>query len=338
MRFLALLAALALVPTGAFALSTSAHQPSVAAPLGQRALVAMSSPLHLHPWLSPGRTTLQTGATAVPTGGTATPVPSTTPVATTTPVTTTPVATGTITNYADPVNLLNNMIQVYQQVRSAHFQLVTNDEQPKQEKLHIGVTGDVTCKGPALKGHLSARDTQEATNKVSELSLNFIVVKKAAYQKSKSTKGQWKKISAKLLAKDFGISADNVLLCPSSSSSSGGSSSGNNSTIKNLVNLGPATFQGHTVWHIQATEVSTDSSNQQVQGTLDLLIDQARYVPYEIMYTATNQGVTQIQKQILTKFGEKLTIKAPKIAKKASHKAASHKKTSHKKTTHKKKP
>ncbi len=337
MRYLALLAALALLPTGAFALSTSGHQ-RAAAPLGERAILSMASPLHLHPWLSTRRTTLQTGATAVPTG-TATPLPSTTPVATatpgttTTPVpTTTPVATGTATTYPDPVTLLRKMVLVYEQVRSDHFVLVTNLNQPNTEKLHLTATGEATCKGPSLRGHVSAKDTKEATSKVSTLSVSFIIINKTAYQKSKSTKGLWKKISPAAFSQ-LGIAADNVLLCPSSQSGSGGSGT---SQFKNLVNLGPGTFRGRPVWRIQAEEIGTGSNGQQSQGTFGLLVDQTRYLPYVQTYSGTDQNVKISQKETLTKFGEKLNIKAPKIAKpKAKH---STKKSSSKKTKHKKKP
>lgn len=321
-RSLALLAALALVPTGAFALTMPGQAHPHASPLGERALLAEASPLHLNPWLSTGPKPLQTGSTPVPTAGTTTPtpvatetstpvtpVPTTTPVATSTSVVT---PTGTTTTYPDPVTLLRDTILVYQQIRSAHFEIVTDGDQPNIEKLHLDAVGDVTCKGPSLRGHVSAKDTLEATKKVNTLSVDFVIVKKNAYQRSKSTKNQWKK-TAQSNFSQLGISADNLLLCPSSSSGSSGSGSGNNQ-FKNLVNLGPATFQGHAVWHIQAREVTTGSSGEPVKGTFNLYIDQKHYLPYEQAYSQTDQGVKLNQKQILTKFGEKLTIKAPKVA------------------------
>lgn len=45
------------------------------------------------------------------------------------------------------------------------------------------------------RGHVYAKDTKEATNTVSTLSVNVIIIKKNAYQKSKSTKGRWQKTS-----------------------------------------------------------------------------------------------------------------------------------------------
>lgn len=306
--------------------------------------MAMASPLRLHPWLSGRPTTLQTGATATAAPATATPVAATaTPVAgTATPspsptagASPTPVATGTVTatpTFPDPVTLLQNTVAVYQKIRTAHFELVTNGNQPGTEKLHLDAKGDVSCKGPTLKGHVSAKDTIETTSKVSTLSVNFIIVKNTAYQRSKSTKNKWRKTSAAAFTQ-LGISADNLLLCPSSQSGSSSGSSGGNSQFKDLVNLGPATFQGHAVWHIRATETSTGSSGQPANGTFDLLLDQSRYFPYESTYSQTDQGVSLMQKQVLTKFGEKLSISAPRVATKTSHKKTTRKTTTRKKTT-----
>lgn len=339
MRSLAILAALALIPTGAFALSVPGQTHPSASPLGERALLAEASPLHLHSWFLPSHTLLQTGSTPVPTSGTpaptvtpsetatpvATPVPSTTAVTTATP-------TSTVTPYPDPVNLLKKTAVVYEGIRSAHFEIISDGNQPKVEKVHLDVVGDVTCTGPSLQGHVSAKDTVVAGNKVSNLSLSFIIVRKAAYQKSQSTKNQWKKTTTSNFTR-LGISADNLLICPSNSSgsSSGGSSGSSGGQFKNLVNLGPATFQGHAVWHIRATEVTTDTSGRSVKVTFNLFIDRTNHLPYEQTYKQTDQGVTVTQKEILTKFGEKLHIKAPAVAKAAAKKSAT------KKTTPKKK-
>jgi hypothetical protein len=266
----------------------------------------MASPLKLRPWLSRGITTLQTGGTATPTTGTSTPTatPSPTPAATGTPS-----ATATATTYPDPVTLLRNSGLVFSQIRSAHFELVTDGDQTGIEKVHIDIVGDVTCKGPSLKGHITGTDTLEATSQVSKLNLQFIIVKKKAYQKDKATKERWKKGSYSNFV-NLGVSADQLLLCPNSQTSSSGGSS---TQLKDLVDLGPSTFQGHAVWHIQGIETGTDANGQPVQGTLDLYISQDHYLPYLSTYTQNSNGVSLFQKEIMTKFGEKLKIKAPKV-------------------------
>ncbi len=309
MKPLAFIAALALIPTGALALSLPQHHLNSGAPLGERAILANASPLHLRPWMAGNLSPLQTGATSTATTATATPVPTGTAV----PVPT-GTAAGTPNTYPDPVTLLGDSGLVFQQIRTAHFELQTDGDQTGIEKLQIDITGDVTCKGPSLKGHLLATDTLEATSQVKKLNVSFILIKKKAFEKSKSTKGRWKKGVYKSYT-DLGASADNLLLCPSTASSSGSGSS-SSSQLKNLVDLGPSTFQGVSVWHIQGTEVGTDASGQPVSGTLDLYISQDHYLPYLSTYTQNTNGVALVQKEIMTKFGEKLKIRAPKIGSK----------------------
>jgi hypothetical protein len=81
------------------------------------------------------------------------------------------------------------------------------------------------------------------------------------------------------------------------------------------VNLGPSKFQGNDVWHVRATDVSVDAQGQTTEQTLDFLIGQKPFLPYVFSVTLndTQSNTTLVEKQILTKFGKKVQVKAPKV-------------------------
>jgi hypothetical protein len=234
-------------------------------------------------------------STPVP-GGTQTPTPSPTPAATST--------------YPDPNTILQNTFSVYQLLRSVHYELVTDGEQTSIEKVHLDAKGDVTCKNSSISGRLTGSDTLEGTSQTTTLDVRYIQIKKKVWLKSKQSHSRWAAGTPKDLSQ-FGITVNNILFC-SSSTSSGGT---NNTAIKDLTNVGPDTFQGVAVWHIRATQVTVDSTGKTSEATLDFLISQDHFLPYVFTVTIddTVNHVTLVQKQILTQFGKKVNIKAPKI-------------------------
>lgn len=250
----------------------------------------------------------QTGAnptvTAAP-GTTAT--PGTTP----TPVTPSP----TVSPYPDPQPILQSTLDVYSRVTSAHYDYLTTGNQTGVEQLRVDAAGDATCKGPSLNAHVVGKDTKLVEAQTQTVDARFIVIKNRAFEKAKATKNKWKAIKVAQVKVFQFITIDQPLICPSSSSTSGGSGSGGNVSIKDVVNLGPSTFNGKAVWHLRATEVAIDSTGAEQDAQLDFLVSQKGYLPYVFNLTQTDpaHGVTLSQKQTLTKFGKKVTIKAPKV-------------------------
>ncbi|GAC1513763.1 MAG: hypothetical protein NVS2B16_19370 [Chloroflexota bacterium] len=241
------------------------------------------------------------------------PVPTATlPAATATlpAATATPVAT--ISPYPDPQPILQSTFNVYSQITRAHFDYLTTGEQTGVEKLNVDAAGDATCKGPAYAAHVTAKDVRQA--QTTSLKVKFIVVKKLAFKKGKATKNKWAKIKPSQV-KVFGITVDQPLNCATAPATSGGSGSSNNVSIKDVVNLGPGTFNGEAVWHLRATEVATDATGAQQSAQLDFLISQKGSLPYVFSLTEADptHNVTLSQRQTLTKFQEKITIKAPKV-------------------------
>ena len=248
----------------------------------------------------------QTGGN--PTATTATPGTAATPGTT---ATVGPTPSTTSSPYPDPVPILQSTIDVYGKVARAHFQVVTDAEQTNVERLHVDARGDASCKGPSFKAQVTAKDTSLKNKQSKSASVRFVVIKNQGYYKVKGA--AWKKIKPSNITV-YSIPIEQPLICQSSSSGSSGSgSSSNNTQIKDVTNLGPDTFQGIPVWHIRATEVNTDTNGTQSEATLDFLISQKGSLPYVLSFKAvdTQQKVTITQKQTLTKFGEKLTIKAP---------------------------
>lgn len=245
-----------------------------------------------------------------------TPTPTGTPVATDTP---TPGPTSNPA-YPDPVTILQNSFSVYGLLNGVHFENITDGDQQGTVSLHIDAKGDATCKGPSLKASVTGKETLEGTSQSKSSKFNLIQVKNKYFLKSKSTKNVWKKSTAKG-ATIFSFTIDNPLACQSASSGSGsGSGSGSSGTpttqIKDLTNAGPDTVAGVSVWHIKATEVDVDpTTGQTTQALLDYYIGQQHPLPYKYLATVddTVNGIKLSFQQLLGKFGEKVTIKAPTI-------------------------
>jgi hypothetical protein len=222
--------------------------------------------------------------------------------------------------YPDPVTLLQNAFNLYGQLNRVHFENITDGDQQGTVKLHIDAVGDATCTGPSLKVKVTGKETLEGTSQSNSSNFNLIQVKNAFYKKSKSTKNVWKKIAAKN-ATVFSFTVDNYagnpLVCPGTNSGSGSGSSTPTPTtqFKDVTNLGPDTVAGVSVWHIQLTEVVVDSTGATSQAVLDYYVGQQHPLPYKYLATVddTTGGVKLVFQQLLGKFGEKITIKAPKV-------------------------
>lgn len=223
--------------------------------------------------------------------------------------------------YPDPVTLLQNSFSVFGALTGVHFENITDGDQQSTVKLHIDALGDATLKGCSLKAKVTGKETLEGTSQSRSTNFNVIQIKNAYYKKGKSTKNVWKKSTASATAA-FTFPVQNPLNCPASTNSSGsGTGTGTGSTsatsqIKDLTNLGPDKVAGVSVWHVQATEVDVDpTTGATTQALLDYYIGQAHPLPYKYSATVndTTNGIKLVFQQILGKFGEKVTIKAPTV-------------------------
>jgi len=283
------------------------HSQSAGLPhLGQLSAFRVPYANHLHVlW---GDRLLQTGGTATP----ATPVASPTAVPTGT-------AVAGCSTCPDPVTLLNNTISVYGQITSAHFDLITDGVQTGIEHLHIDATGDANCKGPSMTAHVTGSDVLLGTSQSRKVNEYITQIKNTIYIKptTGTKKGTWTKSKSQQL-QVFSFPIGNPLLCSATTGGGSGSGSGSTTTsdqLKDVVNLGGDTFQGIKVWHVRATDVSVDANGQTSQAQLDFFISQDHFLPYKFTVTVADstQNITVVQSQVLTKFGKKVTVKAPKI-------------------------
>ncbi len=281
-------------------------------PVSLQHLLAQGDVPHIHGLGVQWRASpLQVGATAT---ATRTAAPAAT--ATATPVPPTPAASPTASNYPDPVTLLKNTVDKYSRIHTARYEVVTDAAQTGQETIHVDAKGDASCKGPSLTATVSAKDTFAGSTQSRSFKGKFIVVKSKAWLKAKLTKSVWKKIKISQV-KVFGFTIDQPLVCPSSPSNSGSGSS-TTTQLKDLVNSGPETFQGVPVWHLHGTEVSINAQGATSEAALDFLVGQQAFLPYVLTVTVddSTNHFTITQKQILTHFGERVSIKAPKVGSK----------------------
>lgn len=248
-----------------------------------------------------------TAATSTPTTSpTAGPTASPTPVLTPTPA------------YPDGATVLQNALTVYASIKSAHVKLVTVATKPDVEVLTITGTGNAFCKNLSLSLKVTGVAKLLATGRQSKTVLQFAQKGKTTLEKKSGSKAVWKKANPNTVTLyGFPYPIGNPLACPSTSGggSGNGSSTGPTDTFKDVVNVGPDTFQGTKVWHVHLTDVRVlGGSNGTLNIPIDLLINQSNYIPYVISQTIndTLDGIVVADSQTTTKIGQKYTFKMPK--------------------------
>jgi len=232
-----------------------------------------------------------------------------TPTATATGTPQPPSPTPTTSPYPDPVALLTNAINLYTSIKNIHFSDIYVGTQTGSQPLQVNATGTgVANCTPSdyvkVKGVASIPGTaQRATVKY-----EMVQRKNTYWKKNLTGKGKhvWKKVTESK-TEAFGFSFDNPLAC--GATSSGGS--GGTDTLKDIVNLGPTTYHGQKVWHIQATDVSTDTSGTTTTALLDYWVTQGATtlpVGYKVTIDDATQGISVSLEQVLSQLGKKVKI------------------------------
>ncbi|GAC1402847.1 MAG: hypothetical protein NVSMB52_16780 [Chloroflexota bacterium] len=240
-------------------------------------------------------------ATATP-GATGTAAPSATPTLSPTPA---PTPT-TGPSYLDPVSILQNMYQVSGLLKSIHFDQTYRIS--GQIAVSIRAVGDAVCQG--LKAHVKGNATVPGTLQSQKTEFDVIQYKTSYFRKAKSKNSRWQKVKVKQVTPFGIIPVDNPLGCSVTASSGGGSGP----QAKNLLNLGPDTIRGTSVWHIHATLVDT-TTDPPLEIPVDWYVSHQHSLLYR--YTASVSDAARNQKETfvlnLSKFGEHIKIKAPKV-------------------------
>jgi hypothetical protein len=246
-------------------------------------------------------------ATTGPTSG-----PTETP---TTPPTATPTPT-TGPTYPDASNLLTAMVNKLSLIHTMNFKEVTNGVQPGVDTLKVTASGQSTCSGPALYGHVKGTDTVTGTNQKQSLTYSVIEFKGRYYEKTKSTKNKWKQLKANQ-APAYAPDTGAILFCQTagSSSSGSGSSSGGGCQLKDLLDTGPAKVSGNATWKISGTEVCLNSDGSEQDATLTFQIAQKTDLLLVEAYTIndTTDNVQLSFQRNRSNFGGKITVKKPKV-------------------------
>jgi hypothetical protein len=256
------------------------------------------------------RSTFQTGGTGTPT--TATPVTPTvqpSPTATSGP------------SYPDPIALLNTSITKFEAISSVKFTQSQVAEQTNVEKITVNATGVASCKGDYV--HVKGSDQILGTAQNKKVDYWFEQTVKDFFKKqvvTDATKHKWQKVKAKSTY-PFGFSGwsvENPLFCFQPASTGGGSGggsgdSGGGTALRNLVNLGPASYAGANTWHIQATDDGQDDQGNPQHLVLDYYVTQdfSVLVGFKATFTDPNHDITETAEQKFLNPGKKVTI--PKI-------------------------
>lgn len=233
-----------------------------------------------------------------------------TPTATTTPLTPTPTATPG-PQYPDPQTLLQNAVQTLAAINSVHFNEVALQQGPVNFK--IQASGDSTC-APALRAHVTATRSIPGTLSSAKHAFYVIEFKNSVFWKYKRTKNRWQPTKDAAVGKfAFGFTPQFPLICPNLPSSGAGSGGGA-SVTKDLVNVGPDTVNGVSVWHLHETLVTADAQGNVSELPIDLYIGQTNPLIYRDVtsFTDTSHGISGSITTTRSKFGEHIKISKPK--------------------------
>jgi hypothetical protein len=297
MRALAILGAgILVVAAGSFHASASSRPVAIGHQGATRLLVSGGSSLFSHSSLS--RRVLP--AQAAPT---ATPTTATTP---------TPTPTGTVGNYPDAQTVLGKAVNVLAAIKTVHFdELATQDG---AVSFHIEAIGDATCT-PALSARVTAKQSVPGTQQSSTHTFTLIQYKNKIFWKTKKTKQTWQPTkSATVTNFGYGFLPEFPLICPNLGTGTGTGQNCPTEQPENLTNVGPDTINGIAVWHLHLVNVEVDCQGNTSQLPEDIYIDQSKNLIYKdvLSFSDESQGVTGALSTILSKFGEHITIKAPK--------------------------
>lgn len=299
------LAAASLALTAALGASASAHTSDQPLAAGKHATLAIVIPslrgshiAHVAVPLVPrAAAPLQTGSTSVP-GSTATPTPE---------------PSATVSPYPDPVTLLTDALNLFPRFTSVQFEDIFNAVQTNVEQIKVDGKGVANCT-PAVYAHVTGKDKILGTSQTKTVNFQFEQKKTTTWKKDLRTKGAhtWKKVKASAVVPYGLISIDNPLACPSSSTGGSGGSGGSNGTdtLKDPINLGPLTYNGYAVWHVRATEISTDSQGNTQEATLEFFITRDHFLPvgYKVTVNDPDHNITETFEQRMKAFGTKVTI------------------------------
>jgi hypothetical protein len=243
---------------------------------------------------APAGVALQTTSTATPTASpTATPSPSPTPTATATPTATLTPPSGKILLAAAETALgQKNTFHEDARIKLNFAFLVTGT---------IRVTGDVALKQRASFTHITG--TLSALGKAQKQNEYDIQIKKQLWVKSAKTHNTWQKAKPGTTASSVATSSDPLSLKSATVKISG------------LKVTGSSTVGDVSVWQVQGTVTDKSDPKQVLKGKITLLIAQDTNLPYELDETIndTKDGIQLSGKIAFSNFGEKLSIKAPKV-------------------------
>jgi hypothetical protein len=242
---------------------------------------------------------------------TATPTETSAPPPTATP---TPTATGP--TYPDAQTVLDQAVNVLAAVKTVHFDELAT--QSGAVNFNIQAIGDASCT-PALSAKVTAKQSVPGTQQSATHKFSVIQYKNKIFWKTKKTKNVWQPTKANTVSNfGYGFLPEFPLICPNLSTGTGTGTGGTQNCPteqpKDLTNVGPDSVNGAAVWHLHLTNVLVDCQGNTSELPEDIYVDQHTHLIYKdvLSFSDESQGITGALSTSLSKFGEKVKIKAPK--------------------------
>jgi hypothetical protein len=231
-----------------------------------------------------------------------------------------PTPTATTPTYPDAQTVLTQAVNVLAAIKTVHFdELATQDG---AVTFHIEAIGDATCT-PALSAKITAKQSVPGTQQSATHTFNVIQYKNKLFWKAKKTSQKWEPAKVTTVSNfGYGFAPEFPLICPNLGSGSTGGSGGTSSCPtqqpENLTNVGPDSINGAAVWHLHLTNIEVDCQGNTSNLPEDIYIDQSTHLIYKdvLSFSDESQGVSGALATNLSKFGEKISIKAPKAGSK----------------------
>jgi plastocyanin len=233
-------------------------------------------------------------ATAPPGAPTFTPAPSPTATLTTVPPTTTP----TRSSFPGAAGLYARSQAALQEAPAHRYVDQGTALIPDVVNGTFRVTGDVAPRARMERLHIVTSGIMPGAR-----TLDVIQIKSKAWIKDASTHGRWRRVRPASLRMILGFLANPLF--PS-----------NNEDAQNFMTVGPDTFQGKAVWRARWTE---KKPKEPVRSTVDALIAQKNYLPYVHVRSLDDaaSGSHLDERVTRTRYGERVTIKGPKVVRTA---------------------
>lgn len=227
----------------------------------------------------------------------------------------TPTPTTPTNSYPDAVTVLQTAFTKYSLYNYVHFVDTIDAEQTGVLKITAAARANAACH--AMAGTVSGARVVSGTSQQSKVHYKFVEKKNKAWKRNLLGRShKWARSKSSSVESPFKSDIGPGLVTnPLACAPLPPDQANIDESLKDLVNLGPDTYNGSAVWHIQGTVIVTDASGTTTDYTADFLVTQDQYllVDQTITFQDASQGVSIVSGEQLSKFGTKWKLSIPKV-------------------------